>query len=124
LNRVIHLSFKNEVSYFLDESKVENSFNDNYIKKPLEEFYQYINDYELQKAFLKINEINSSANEYITEKSPWKMEDKSEIEVILNNLSVLLYKTSSILEILIPNSAKIAKDMLTKKEKGILFEKL
>jgi methionyl-tRNA synthetase len=124
LNRVIHLAEKNEVSYFLDEDKVENFFNDDYIKKPLEEFYQYINDYELQKAFLKINEINSLANEYITEKSPWKMEDKLEIEVILNNLSVLLYKTSSILEILIPNSAKIAKDMLTKREKGILFEKL
>jgi methionyl-tRNA synthetase len=124
LNRVIHLAEKNEVSYFLDEDKVENFFNDNYIKEPLEEFYQYINDYELQKAFLRINEINSSANEYITEKSPWKMEDKLEIEVVLNNLSILLYKVSSILEILIPNSAKIAKDMLIRREKGILFEKI
>lgn len=124
LNRVIHLAEKNEVSYFLDEEKLENDFNNNFIKKPFEEFYEYIEDYELQKAFLKINEINSSANEYITEKAPWKIENKAEIEIILNNLSVLLYKVSSILEILIPNSAKIAKDMLTKREKGILFEKL
>ncbi|MCF7795720.1 methionine--tRNA ligase [Patescibacteria group bacterium] len=124
LNRVIHLANKNEVSYFLDENKIEKDFNNNFIKEPFEQFNKYIEEYELQKAFLKINEVNSLANEYITEKAPWKMENKDEIENILNNLSILLYKVSSILEILIPNSAKIAKDMLTKKEKGILFEKL
>ncbi|NCC69989.1 methionine--tRNA ligase [bacterium] len=124
LNRVIHLANKTDVSYFLDENKVEKEFDNDFIKKPFEEFYEYIENYELQKAFLKINEINSSANEYITEKAPWNIENKSEIEIILNNLSVILYKVSSVLEILIPNSAKIAKDMLTKREKGILFEKL
>ena len=103
---------------------MDNNFNNIFIQNHFAKFYNYINDYELQKAFLKINEINSLANEYITEKAPWKIENKSEIEVILNNLSVILYKVSSALEILIPNSAKIAKDMLTKREKGILFEKL
>lgn len=123
LNRVIHLSNtkKIEINKF---NSVEEGFRKKVddLEKTANNKYEH---FELQAAAQVINELASWGNEYITEQAPWaKDKNADEVEKILNNLSYLLANVITLYEPIIPVSAGKAKQMLEKRKKGVLFEKL
>ena len=123
LARVIHLAnskdieinnfekvgkdFKTKVDFYID------NFNKN-----MDQFY-------INYAVSFIGELSNYGNQYIQENKPWEKDKNIEdVEIVLNNLSYLLYIVADLYKYIIPESAEKAKQALKNKEKIILFNKL
>ena len=123
LNRVIHLSNKLEVK-INNEQLVQSEFKEEITNYKLQ-ITSLFDEYELQEAVQKIEELSSFGNDYITQKAPWSKEISFEdAQTVLNNLSYLLNTLIQLYKPVIPTSAEKAEKMLMNKEAGVLFEKI
>ena len=119
LNRVLHLKAK----FNLDKSKPEESFlkKVNSFKKSAELNFD---NFDLQNGVLKIIELTSFGNEYISVEKPWDLNENGKVQIIIDNLLYLLEIVSKLYLPILPTSAKKALEMISNNKTGVLFEKL
>lgn len=121
LNRLIHLSGKNDVN-IENENIIRNDFKNKIMDMKTQSEKEYMN-FNISNAAFIINEIVSYGNQHFHKTEPWK-KTSNECEIILNEISFLLKVTSELYEPIIPDGAQKALYALKKKEKVILFPKI
>jgi methionyl-tRNA synthetase len=128
LSRVVHLIAKKTEEY---KDDAEHFFVDSTSKdcelftSQFEEVEQLWEKYEVTAALHKLFDILKQANQYITEKQPWKKEcSKEEAEQILTTLNYVLTESCRLYSPVIPDKANEAQESLWCNKKIVLFPKL
>ncbi len=118
ISRVLHLidTYSTEIDSSLVNYATKN-ITDSYI----EEFHEYVESYEINRALNKLSRIVKYGNEYINETEPWKQEDPSKT---LNSLYYLLVEVTECYRSVLPNDYDRIVKALKGLKKEILFEKL
>ncbi|MEM2986694.1 MAG: methionine--tRNA ligase, partial [Nitrososphaerota archaeon] len=107
INRVLVLAEKSGFEKFSGKKELDKKFN---IKK----IFNYMENFELQKALNEIMEFVKYCNKYINDKEPWKLKGK-ELENVLYNLLEACRIISIIIYPFLPFTAeKIANQLGTK----------
>lgn len=122
LSRVVHMANLKEVE-INNEAKVEESFKKevmNFVERAETSFEKY----ELNEGYKIVHELALFANKYIVDQAPWKMEEKSQIELVINNLSFAIDKLNDLYEPIIPEAVAKSRAALQNREKIVLFEKI
>lgn len=123
LNRVIVFSNSKNIE-INNYDKAESSFKKN-VDEIESKTWKLFESFEIFEATQSINSLAAMGNKYLEETKPW--EDKTETgekrNIVMNNLSYLLYRLNSLYEPIIPESAKNAQEMLKNRESKILFQK-
>ncbi|HOC96153.1 MAG TPA: methionine--tRNA ligase [bacterium] len=123
LARVIHLANSKDIEINNFE-KVDKDFKDK-VDFYIDNFNKNMDQFYINYAVSFIGELSNYGNQYIQENKPWEKDKNIEdVEIVLNNLSYLLYIVADLYKYIIPESAEKAKQALKNKEKIILFNKL
>jgi len=123
LARVIHLSNSKDIEINKFE-KVGKDFKTK-VDLYIDNFNKNMDQFYINYAVSFIGELSNYGNQYIQANKPWEKDKNIEdVEIVLNNLSYLLYIVADLYKYIIPESAEKAKQALKNKEKIILFNKL
>jgi len=126
LTRVVHLINLKEAE--AESKELYFDWSDDNVDKTLFEvqFNMVKNlwdNYDISTALHKLNDILNQANQYITEKAPWK-KDAQDVEVVLATLYWVLEEATLLYLPVIPNRGHQAINSLYNLRKEIVFPKI
>lgn len=120
--RVSNLLEKNEI-----KTDLKIDLQDKNIKTTVTEFEQKMADYRFNEALQIVWEKVKESDEILSQKAPWKMTDKKEIEAVLKPLAATILNSAYLLEPFIPAAAQKIQEQFSASQikKGeILFPRL
>lgn len=120
--RVSNLLEKNEI-----KTKLKVNLDDNFLKETVKHFSESMEGYRFNEALQGLWEMIKACDENLSQKAPWKMTDKKEIETVLLPLAQSILNLAYLVEPFLPGSAaKIQAQFSTEQiKKGeVLFPRL
>lgn len=117
LTRVVHLASKRA------DWDIYSNWNRDLFSNKFIEVESLWDNYEVDKAIHKIEDIIREANNYITVNEPWKVEDEKSLEVLVT-LFWCLKDVTRLYAPVMPGKAKEALESLHSLKKIILFPKI
>lgn len=123
-------NFASRLSNLIEKNHIKIKIDKN-IEKPDTEFHEKfsnkMNSFKLNEAIVILWDKLRAGDEKMTRLAPWKIDDKNELSLVLQDLASNFYQAVSLASIFIPDSAKIIKDAFEQdeiKKINVLFPKI
>ncbi len=114
-------------SNMLEKDKIEINIKPNSDKELNDKFAELMKDYKFNEMLKLLWDKLRTDDEYLSEKQPWKMEDKDEIKKVLEHVAQDILNVVELLQIFMPDTAEKVKKQFSERQvkKGeILFPRI